>query len=596
MSKEKKIKITKRSGLSVEFDRTKWSNQVNTVCGDTPYVSASMIEIQAMPHFYDGMTTREIDEITLRAVVELIDEETMPIEGHVNYQYVAGKQLVSMIRKDVYGQYAPPSLYSIIKKNIDLGLYTGELLAWYSKEEIDSLDKYIDHGKDEQMPYAAVEQMRDKYLLKNRSTDALYETPQVRYMVAAMTNFHMETKDRIQWVKDYYDEASEASFTLATPVLAGLGTKTKQFSSCVLIKVGDSTKSIQAATNLVEDYASKRAGLGIDVSRIRALGAPVRNGEIEHTGLVPFLKKIFYGMRAFSQGGIRNSSATVTFQIWHYQFDDLIQLKNNRGIDETRVRHLDYSVAISALFFKRLKDGGNITFFDPNDLPDLYEAFYRDINRFNELYEYYEKNAVRLGIRHKVEPADKVIRQWLIKERVETGRIYLFFVDNVNRQSTFDTKLYPIYMSNLCVHADTKIHVKINDGEMETKSIEDVVLLLPHNNITVLSHNTTTNTDEFKRILSGANTGKRTEMIKLGDTKVTRDHEVWTTNRGYVQAQDLTTEDSLIHIGDEDIGFDLVQEECQVYDISVEDNRNFYADGLLVSNCQEILLPTYEFV
>jgi ribonucleoside-diphosphate reductase alpha chain len=595
MSKEKKILIQKRSGVLVDFDRTKWSNQVATICKDIDYVSTSMIEIQAMPHFYDRMTTREIDEITLRAIVELIDEETCPIEGNTNYQFVAGRQLISMLRKDVYGQYNPPSLYEIITKNISLGLYTEELLNWYSKEEIDIFDQHIDHSKDEKLPYAAIEQMRDKYLLKNRSTEVLYESPQIRYMIAAMTNFHMETTDRTTWVKDYYDEASEASFTLATPVLAGLGTKTKQFSSCVLIKIGDSTKSIQAATNLVEDYASKRAGLGIDVSRIRALGAPVRNGEIEHTGLVPFLKKIFYGMRAFSQGGIRNSSATVTFQIWHYQFDDLIQLKNNRGIEETRVRHLDYSVAISALFFKRLKEGGNITFFDPNDLPDLYDAFYRDINRFNELYEYYEKNAVRLNIRHKVETADKVIRQWLIKERVETGRIYLFFVDNVNRQSTFDTSVFPVYMSNLCVHSDTKIQVKINNI-IETKSIEEVVLMLPHNNIEVLSHNTTTNMDEFKQILSGANTGKKSELIKIGNAKVTPDHEIWTTNRGYVQAQYLTQHDILMHHNDIDITYTTIQEDCHVYDITVQDNRNFYADGLLVSNCQEILLPTYEFV
>ena len=427
----------------------KWQSQVATICKGIADVSQSMIEIKAQPHFFDGITTTEIDEITLRAIVDLIDVENNPDVGHVNYQYVAGKQRLSMLRKDVYGEYQPPHLYEIVKKNVATGLYTQELLEWYTEEDWNKMNDLIDHEKDEQYGYAAIEQLIEKYLVKNRATKEIYETPQVRYMIAAATVFHKEEPNsaRMRYIKEYYAAASDGLFTLATPVLAGLGTPTKQFSSCVLIKTDDDLDSIFASGEMMAKYAAKRAGIGLEVGRLRPLGSPIRGGEVMHTGMIPFLKKWFGDLRSCSQGGIRNASATITYPIWHYQFDDLIVLKNNQGTDETRVRHMDYNIVLSAFFWKRFKNKENITFFDPNEVPDLYEAFYSNIKKFEELYVKYEK---RKDLRKKVMNAEDVFKGGILKERTDTGRIYLTFIDNVQNQGPFDTETDPIYQSNLC--------------------------------------------------------------------------------------------------------------------------------------------------
>ena len=443
-----KIYVTKRSGHRELLTVEKWQAQIAKICKGISDVSQSMIEIKAQPHFYDGITTREIDEITLRAIVDLIDVESNPDVGHTNYQYVAGKQRLSMLRKDVFGDYQPPHIYTVVKKNIEVGLYTKELLNWYSEDEWNKMEEFIDHEKDEQYSYAAIEQLIEKYLVKNRSTKEIYETPQIRYMIAAATVFHNEDKSqRLKYVKEYYNAASDGLFTLATPVLAGLGTPTKQFSSCVLIRSDDDLDSIFASGEIMAKYASKRAGIGLEIGRLRPLGSPIRGGEIMHTGMIPFLKKWFGDLRSCSQGGIRNASCTVYFPIWHYQFDDLIVLKNNQGTEETRVRHLDYAVVLSALFWRRFKNKENITFFDPNEVPELYEAFYRDIDQFDKMYVEYEN---RKNIRKKVMSAEEVFKGGILKERTDTGRIYLMYVDNVQRQGPFDTKVDPIYQSNLC--------------------------------------------------------------------------------------------------------------------------------------------------
>lgn len=443
------MNVIKRSGQRAKFDLVKWQAQIAKVCEGVPDVSPSMIEIAAQAHFTDGMTTRELDQIALRSMVNLIDEEENPDIGHVNYQYVAGKQRISMLRKDVYGDYQPPHLYEIIKRNVELGLYTPDLLTWYSEEDWMWLQKHIDHEKDEELPYAAVDQLIEKYLVRNRATGQIVESPQVRYMVAAAVAFHAEKKDRLKWVRDFYEAASDGMFTLATPVLAGLGTKTKQFSSCVLLKTDDSLKSIFATGQVMADYASKRAGIGLDIGRMRPLGAAIRGGEVMHTGIVPFLKKWFADLRSCSQGGIRNASATINLPIWHYQFDDFIVLKNNQGTEETRVRQMDYCVVLNAFFWRRLKQKGNITFFDPNQVPELYEAFYRDSALFERLYEEIESTKEARGLRTKTETAESVFAR-LMKERSDTGRYYLLNIDNVMNQGPFDTKIHPIYQTNLC--------------------------------------------------------------------------------------------------------------------------------------------------
>jgi ribonucleoside-diphosphate reductase alpha chain len=422
-----------------------------------------MIEIKAHPHFYDGITTREIDEITLRAIVDLIDVESNPDVGHTNYQYVAGRQRLSMLRKDVYGDFNPPPLYEIVKTNVATGLYTNELLEWYSEDEWNKMNDFIDHEKDEEYSYAAIEQMIEKYLVRNRATKEIYETPQVRYLIAAATIFHSEVPaTRLKLVKEYYNAASDGLFTLATPVLAGLGTPTKQFSSCVLIRSDDDLDSIFASGEMMAKYASKRAGIGLEIGRLRSLGSPIRGGEIMHTGMIPFLKKWFGDLRSCSQGGIRNASATVFYPIWHYQFDDLIVLKNNQGTEETRVRHMDYGVVLSAFFWKRFKNKENITFFDPNEVPDLYEAFYQNTKRFEELYVKYEK---RKDLRKKVMSAEEVFKGGILKERTDTGRIYLVFIDNVMNQGPFDPEYHTIYQSNLCVEIllPTKSFKRLDD-------------------------------------------------------------------------------------------------------------------------------------
>jgi ribonucleoside-diphosphate reductase alpha chain len=443
------ITVVKRSGQREPLALEKWQTQIAKICSGIADVSQSMVEIKAQLHFYDGITTKEIDEITLRAIVDLIDVESNPDVGHTNYQYVAGKQRVSMLRKDVYGSYEPPHLYEIVKRNVATGLYTPELLEWYDEADWNRMNDMLDHVKDEQYSYAAIEQLIEKYLVKNRSTKEIYETPQVRYMVAAATVFHKEEPNsaRMRYIKEYYNAASDGLFTLATPVLAGLGTPTKQFSSCVLIRSDDDLDSIFASGEMMAKYASKRAGIGLEIGRLRSLGSPIRGGEIQHTGMIPFLKKWFGDLRSCSQGGIRNASATVFYPIWHLQFDDLIVLKNNQGTDETRVRHMDYGVVLSAFFWRRFKNKENITFFDPNEVPDLYEAFYRDTARFEELYVQYES---RRDLRKKVISAEEVFKGGILKERTDTGRIYLVFVDNVMNQGPFDPEYHTIYQSNLC--------------------------------------------------------------------------------------------------------------------------------------------------
>jgi ribonucleoside-diphosphate reductase alpha chain len=457
------INVVKRDGTTVPLDISKIQRQVAYGCRGIDNVSPSMIEIKAQIELHDGMSTKTIDELLLKAMVNLIDETENSDINNVNYQYVAGRQKVSMLRKEVYGQYEPPKLYEIVKKNVQEKMYSPELLDWYTEAEWDIIDLFIDHSKDENYTYAAIAQLAEKYLVQNRATGQIYETPQVRYAVAAATAFHNEAKDtRLKWVKDYYECASDGHFTLATPVLAGLGTPTKQFSSCVLISADDTLDSIFAAGEMMAKYASKRAGIGLEIGRIRPVGAPIRGGEIKHTGLIPFLKKWFGDLRSCSQGGIRNASCTVTLPIWHYQFEDFIVLKNNQGTEETRVRQMDYSIVVNKMFFNRYKNQENITLFDPHEVPDLYEAFYRDTEEFETLYKHYEH---KRGIKKKVLPAVEIFKNGILKERTDTGRIYLVFIDNVINQGPFDTKVDPIYQSNLCqeILLPTKPFQRIED-------------------------------------------------------------------------------------------------------------------------------------
>jgi ribonucleoside-diphosphate reductase alpha chain len=459
------ITVVKRSGERVPLDISKIQRQVAYDCKGIDGVSPSMIEIKAQIELHDGMSTETIDELLLKAMVDLIDETENPEINNVNYQYVAGRQKISMLRKEVYGTYTPPPIYEIVKTNVAAGMYTSELLDWYTEDEWKIIDLFLDHDKDENYTYAAIAQLAEKYLVQNRATGQIYETPQIRYAVAAATAFHNEPKDkRLKYVKEYYECASDGHFTLATPVLAGLGTTTKQFSSCVLISSDDTLDSIFAAGEMMAKYASKRAGIGLEIGRIRPLGASIRNGEIKHTGLIPFLKKWFADLRSCSQGGIRNESCTVTLPVWHAQFEDFIVLKNNQGTEENRVRQMDYSVVVNKMFWNRYRKGENITLFDPHEVPDLYEAYYRNSAEFEKLYLKYEADKTT---KKKVLSAEDIFKNGILKERTDTGRIYLVNIDNVINQGPFDTRTDPIYQSNLCqeILLPTRPFQRIEDPE-----------------------------------------------------------------------------------------------------------------------------------
>ena len=544
------ITVIKRDGSREALMIEKWQSQIAKVCRGIADVSQSMVEIKSQPHFYDACTTRQIDEITLRAIVDLIDTESNPGVGHTNYQYVAGKQRLTMLRKDVYGSYEPPHLYEIVKTNVETGLYTPELLEWYTEEDWNRMNEMIDHEKDEQYSYSAIEQLIEKYLVKNRSTKQIYETPQVRYMISAATVFHNEQPNqRLKFIKEYYNAASDGLFTLATPVLAGLGTNTKQFSSCVLIRSDDNLDSIFASGEMMAKYASKRAGIGLEIGRLRALGSPIRGGEIMHTGMIPFLKKWFGDLRSCSQGGIRNASATVFYPIWHHQFDDLIVLKNNQGTEETRVRHMDYGVVLSAFFWRRFKNKENITFFDPNEVPDLYEAFYKDTNLFEELYTKYEKAP---GLRKKTISAEEVFKSGILKERTDTGRIYLVFIDNVMNQGPFDPKYHTIYQSNLCcVTGDTQVVFQHANGDIEQMSMSTAVERFELGNLSNSKIKSFKNGEvSWENVSAAIKTKTVTELYEIEDEtgnilRCTGDHLVFTKNRGYIRADDLVETDEL---------------------------------------------------
>ena len=545
------IQVIKRSGQKELLNLEKWQAQITNICNGIADVSQSMIEIKAQPHFYDGISTREIDEITLRAVVNLIDVEHNPIIGHTNYQYVAGKQRLSMLRKDVYGDYNVPHIFDIVKKNINVGLYTPELLEWYTLEDWNRMNDMLDHSKDEEYSYAAIEQLIEKYLVRNRSTKDIYETPQIRYMIAAATVFHKEEPNsaRMKYIKEYYNAASDGLFTLATPVLAGLGTPTKQFSSCVLIRSDDDLDSIFASGEMMAKYASKRAGIGLEIGRLRPLGSPIRGGEIMHTGMIPFLKKWFGDLRSCSQGGIRNASATVFYPIWHHQFDDLIVLKNNQGTEETRVRHMDYGVVLSSFFWRRFKNKENITFFDPNEVPDLYEAFYSNTKLFEELYVKYEKQR---GLRKKVISAEEVFKSGILKERTDTGRIYLVFIDNVMNQGPFDPEYHTIYQSNLCcVTGNTQVTFLHENGDTEQMSVASAVERFELGGLSNSKIKSFKNGEvSWENVSAAVKTKTVTELYEIEDEngnvlRCTEDHLIFTKNRGYVRADELVETDEL---------------------------------------------------
>ena len=438
------IHVTKRDGTLQTFDLDKIHKVLEWATEGVTNVSQSEIEIKANIQLYDKIPAYDIHELLIKSAAELISDHTP------NYQFVAARLISYKLRKEVYGQYEPWSLKQIIKSNIEKGVYDKSILDYYSKKELKELNSYIKHDRDDNFTYAGMEQFRGKYLVQDRRNNQCYETPQILYMMVAATLFAKEKDNRIAWVKSYYDAISQFYISLPTPIMAGVRTPTRQFSSCVLIESGDSLDSINATSTSIVKYISKKAGIGIGAGSIRAAGAKVGDGSVIHTGLIPFLKYFQSAVKSCSQGGVRGGAATVYLPVWHYEFEDLVVLKNNKGTEETRVRHMDYAFQFNKLMYERLIEGGNITFFDPNDVPGLYESFFADQDKFKELYEKYER---AYSIRKKTLPALEVFQQ-ILTERKDTGRIYIMNVDHANDHGAFDVEKAPIRMSNLCCEID----------------------------------------------------------------------------------------------------------------------------------------------
>jgi len=454
------IQITKRDGTKEGLDLDKLHKVVFYACEGITGVSASEVELRSNVQFYDGIPSVDIQETLIKSAADLISEETP------GYQFVGGRLINYHLRKMVYGQFEPWHIKKLVDRNVEIGFYDKELLDSYDEEEWSTINDFIKHDRDEELTYAAMEQFRGKYLVKNRVTNEIYETPQMAYALIAATLFaHYDKQIRMQFVKDYYDAISTFDISLPTPVMAGVRTPQRQFSSCVLIETADSLDSINATTSSIVKYVSQKAGIGIGAGSIRALGSPIRNGDAYHTGVIPFYKMFQSATRSCSQGGVRNGAATLYYPIWHYEIEDLLVLKNNKGTEDNRVRHMDYGVQFSKLFYERLISGGNITLFSPHDVPGLYDAFFADQDKFKELYEAAER---KTSIRKKSIPASQLFASFM-EERKNTGRIYLQNVDHANEHSSFKTDVAPIKQSNLCCEIDlpTKPLNDFNDDQGE---------------------------------------------------------------------------------------------------------------------------------
>ena len=456
-----RIQVTKRDGRREDLDLEKMHKVMFWATEGISGVSASEVELKSQIQFYNGIKTTDVQETLIKAAADLISEE------YPNYQYVAGRLINYHLRKEVYGDYHPWHVKDLVKRNIELGLYDPSLIGYYTAEEWDKINTFIKHERDMELTYVAMEQLRGKYLAQNRVTKQIYETPQMAYVLIAATLFHDYPKEsRLNWVKDYYEAISKHDISLPTPVMAGVRTPQRQFSSCVLIETDDSLDSINATASSIVKYVSQKAGIGIGAGRIRAINSPIRDGDTAHTGVIPFYKLFQAAVKSCSQGGVRGGAATLYYPVWHLEVEDLLVLKNNKGTDDTRVRHMDYGVQFNKLMYERLMTGGDITLFSPNDVPGLYDAFFADQDKFRELYETAERNT---RIRKKKVKAIDLFSAFM-QERKDTGRIYLQNVDHANTHSPFDEHKWPIKQSNLCAEIDLPT-VPLNDFNDENGRI-----------------------------------------------------------------------------------------------------------------------------
>ncbi|MBA3988962.1 class 1a ribonucleoside-diphosphate reductase subunit alpha [Aliidiomarina maris] len=454
------IQVTKRNGVREPLELDKIHRVISWAAEGLKNVSVSQVEIKSHIQFYDGIKTSDIHETIIKAAADLISEEAP------DYQYMAARLAIFHLRKRAYGQFEPPHLFKHVSKMVADNRYDKHLLEDYSEEEFNQMNDFIDHWRDMNFSYAAVKQLEGKYLVQNRVTGDVYESAQFLYILVAACLFAKYPKaQRLDYVRRFYDATSEFKISLPTPIMSGVRTPTRQFSSCVLIECGDSLDSINATASAIVKYVSQRAGIGINAGRIRALGSPIRNGEAFHTGCIPFFKYFQTAVKSCSQGGVRGGAATLFYPIWHLEVESLLVLKNNRGVEENRVRHLDYGVQFNKLMYQRLIKDQHITLFSPSDVPGLYDAFFADQDEFERLYDQYEQDE---SIRKKRIKAIELFGLFM-QERASTGRIYLQNVDHTNTHSPFDPKVAPIRQSNLCLEIalPTKPLTHVNDPEGE---------------------------------------------------------------------------------------------------------------------------------
>ena len=453
------IKVKKRDGSTESLNLDKIHTMVECACGGLAGVSPSQVEIQSGIQFYDGITTNEIQEILVRSASDLIDLDAP------NYQYVAARLLLFGLYKQVFGndwKNGFPTVGEHLTKGILKGIYDKQLAGKYTDEEWDKINSFIDHDRDYLFTYAGLRQVVDKYLVQDRSSGSVFETPQYAYMLVSATIFAEYPQiNRLSYVKRYYDAISKHKINVPTPILAGVRTPLRQFASCVLVDSDDTLDSIFSSDMAIGRYVAQRAGIGINAGRIRGINSKIRGGEVSHTGVIPFLKKFEATVRCCTQNGIRGGSATAHFPIWHQEIEDILVLKNNKGTEDNRVRKLDYSIQISKLFYERFIQDREISLFSPHDVPRLYDAFGTD--RFDDLYESYERDQ---SLPRKTVRAQELILD-LLKERAETGRVYIMNIDHCNSHSSFKDK---VYMSNLCqeitLPTDPIQHIDDGDGEI----------------------------------------------------------------------------------------------------------------------------------
>ena len=569
------IYVLKRDGRQELLNYEKINKVLEWSTDGISGVGASDVAMNAKLQFYNGINTSDIHRVLIQSAADMITEETP------NYQFVASKLLNYLLRKEVFNTYTNfPRLKDFIKNNIDRGVYDGDIMNWYTEKEFDKIEGFIKHRRDEELTYAGIQQLIDKYLVQNRKTGEQYETPQFMYMMISITLFAKYSGvDRMEKIKRFYELLSLQKISLPTPILAGVRTPNRQFSSCVLIDVADDLDSIGASNQAVLRYISNRAGIGLNF-RLRAIGSEVNGGEKVHTGIIPFLKVFESSVKSCSQGGIRGGAATAHYPFWHKEIMDILVLKNNTGNDLNRVRRMDHSIQLCRLFYKRFVAKENLTLFSPSDVPDLYEAFGYDNDNFEKLYLKYESDKT---INKIVIPAVDVMNL-LLQERLENGRIYIQNIDNANSHSGFLDK---INMSNLCLSGETMVEIKVTDLDDEFNyiidkynlskidldyinklSLEDLnelfndlyirsykidnkLVLHSGGKILVKSRDLNTDSDEYSQVFASKMMNDSADVIKITDENTnksiicTADHLIFTKNRGYVEAGKLVEDDEL---------------------------------------------------